>query len=47
MSIFLYNIEVWASTYAHKYLIGIDKCCRRTVRFGYTAKYRDGSSMIW
>ena len=39
MSFFMYGIEVWASAYNNKYLLQIDKFCKRAVRCGYTTHY--------
>ena len=40
MSIFMYAIEVWASAYECKYLVQIDKFCRRAQKYGFTSKFK-------
>ena len=38
MSLFKYATEVWACAYNNKYLLQIDRLCKRAVRCGYTNK---------
>ena len=40
MSVFTYEIEVWACAYGSKYLSKIDKFCKRAWKCGYNKKDR-------
>ena len=38
MSLFKYAIEVWACASNNKYLLQIDRFCKRAARYGYANK---------
>ncbi|XP_048586085.1 uncharacterized protein LOC125568270 [Nematostella vectensis] len=54
MSLFYYTIEVWACAYDSKYLLQVDRFCKRAARYEYTTSYtpiakiiRDRDVKLW
>ena len=46
MSLFKYAIEVWACAYNNKYLLQINRICKRAARYGYTNKVMHITDLI-